>query len=166
MNRIFISVCLAVIIAICILAFSLAQVLKDTPEYAAGEFLRTLGYANFERSYEMMDQHSKKTLIRITIDRFADLDNRIYQVDEMDYLLRTNIEGHRTVVFEDMVKQWCAGLKIKVSDLQTARTVFLKLKSPDTALVRFTAGGKTSMLVMKKETGTWKASWYPLSKDK
>ncbi|MFP4499154.1 MAG: hypothetical protein ACLFQV_13170 [Vulcanimicrobiota bacterium] len=124
-------------------------------------FMHNLGKADYFQAYKQLDEHSKQTIIQITIDRFQDLDNRLYTRDEMDYLLRTNVNGHRTVIFEDLLFGWCDHLGIKPESLKNATAVTAKKHDPHKVTLEITAGSKKFDLVMKKEAGMWKAAWYP-----
>lgn len=140
------------------------RVRSGTPEYACRKFFRALGNENFLTCYNMLARHAKRALIRRAIERFSYLDNRHYLLEEMDYYLKTNIEGHRTVFFEDLVKEMCQQMGIKKEDLKAVTVSPPKMEKSDRAVVEYEIGGKKDTMVMKMQAGEWKAAWYPEEK--
>lgn len=134
---------------------------KGTVEYEAKIFLLKLGEGDFAYCYNHLTSHSKRRIVKGAIDRFSDLDNKNYFYNEMDYLLQTDVEGHRSVYFEDLRYAYCKKLGIKPKDLPKVRVKLKSKRDFERAEVLFYLGRKKGILVMKKEFGVWKAAWYP-----
>jgi len=144
-------------------SFIFAYQKKVTSEKVALEFVISLGSQQFDKSYRMLSEHARKTIIKKAIERFSDIDNTYYLPTDMDFKLQTNEDGHRTVLFEDLTKDWCARAGIQPISLCRANVVLLKGDN-DRADLKILAGGGTLFLTMKKEAGEWKAAWYPYEK--
>lgn len=136
---------------------------KPTPQEAAVKFVNLLAKSEFKDAWNMLTEHSKKVIARLTIQRYEDLDEKIYTVDEMMYMLHTNSGGHRTVMFEDLRKYWCRKNGIPQSALSNVKAKKIKAGNSE-ALVRLDFNGKKVDLIMKnkqKFTPKWEAAWFP-----
>lgn len=136
---------------------------KETPQKAAVEFAVSLGKSQFDKSWLLITEHSKKRIAQLAIQRFEDLDDRIYTLESMMLMLQTNEDGHRTVMFEDLRKLWCSSVGVKPKDLTEAKASLIKGNDRE-ALVKLTVAGKSVTLKMINEKSwkeQWKAAWYP-----
>jgi hypothetical protein len=136
-----------------------AQRFRETPQNAAKNFVQSLGNADFDMSWRLLSGKAKKAIAQKTIDRFEDIDNKIYQLTEMEYLLLTNAEGHRTVMFEDLTKSWCRQIGASPASLKKASASIVSQKEKR-AVVKVSAGTARTTMIMVNEDG-WKAEWCP-----
>lgn len=155
----------AVIIGLLILISSpvWARPKRETPQKAAVEFAVSLGKSQFDKSWLLITDHSKKRIAQLAIERFEDLDDRIYTLDSMIHMIQTNEDGHRTVMFEDLRKIWCGGIGVKPKDLTGAKAELIKGNQKE-ALVKITVSGRSATLKMINESDwkdQWKVAWYP-----
>jgi hypothetical protein len=78
-------------------------------------------------------------------------------VEEMKFLLLTNSEGHRTVMFEDLTKQWCAKIGVAQAALRKVKVIPLK-EDGKKAVVRLEMAGKKVNMNLVNE-GDWNPRW-------
>jgi hypothetical protein len=133
----------------------------EDPAQTAMKFIKTLGDNDYHRAYLLMTTHSRKVMLRYAINRFQDLDDKLYSTLEMDHLFQTNAGGHRTVVFEELIGRYCKKWGVKPSQLTKVYTKLIKMEGPEQAVIRVTVTNKSKQLIMKKEAGEWKTAWYP-----
>jgi protein-disulfide isomerase len=130
---------------------------KETPEKVARDFVVSLGKNYFEKSWSLLSKSSQDAIAQKTINRFEDLDDAVYTVEEMKFLLLTNSEGHRTVMFEDLTKQWCAKIGVAQAALRKVKVIPLK-EDGKKAVVRLEMAGKKVNMNLVNE-GDWNPRW-------
>jgi hypothetical protein len=159
MRRLYVSI---LIIAILTVGLAIkpnhAAAQSDTPTRAALGFFQSLGYMNYKKSYSLLASSAKKNLLSELRSYYLSK-GQDYRIDELEYLIDTNQEGHRSMLIDTMFSRLTIKMGVKASSFRNASVSLLK-DNGDTAKIRLIVSGKKESFDMVKENGQWKVICY------
>lgn len=146
------------ITAVCFIQCLPARAQEDSPTKAALSFFQSLGYMNYKKSYNMLSSEAKRNLLG-ELRSYYLAQGEDYRIDELEYKIETNQEGHRSLLIDTMFSRLTMKMGVKASSFQNASVSLIKGGS-QTARIRLVVSGKKASFDMVRENGQWKVTCY------
>lgn len=132
---------------------------NESPTEAARVFFQSLGYMNYVRSWDYLSDGSQRQWLERMRRKFLDK-GKSYRLDELEYLVRFNYEGHRGILFYELFSSITIKMGVKASSFKTAQIALEELQG-ETAVVRLIVEDKRELFNMVNEKGRWLVVYNP-----